>query len=108
MRLASQREKMKLGKAVGLPLAILLLPGLLSCSDGRPEATEARAQFQSLYPGVDVTDVQITEDEVVARSFRFRYRKKSSDVEKEIEIQFMKDDSTGRWGPKPAPPSELP
>jgi hypothetical protein len=78
---------MRLGTGVGILLAILLLPALMSCSDGRPEVTEARAQFQSLYPGVDVTNVRITENEVVGRSFAFRYRKKGSDAEKEIAIQ---------------------
>lgn len=80
----------------------------LSCSDGRPDAAEAKRRFQSLYPDVDVVDVRISEDEVVATSFRFSYRKRNSDAVKEIELQFMKDSASGRWEPQPAPPKELP
>jgi len=97
-----------IARTVALLLGMLLLLIPLSCSDGRPEIAEARAQFQALFPDAEVTQIRITEDEVVARSFTFRYRKRNSSVEKEIDIQFMQNSSTRRWEPIPAAPKELP
>jgi hypothetical protein len=86
--------------------SILLL--LAGCSDGRPDFSEAKKQFEQLYPRVQVVSMRISEDEVVARSFRFSYRKPGDKSEKEIEIQFMENPNTKRWSPNPVPPRELP
>ena len=104
----SPNQRTNFARTVALLLGILFLLISLSCSDGRPEIAEARAQFQALFPEAEVTQVRITEDEVVARSFTFRYRKRNSSIEKEIGIQFMQNNSTRRWEPMPAPPKELP
>lgn len=89
-----------------LSVALFLL--LVACSDGRPELSEARIQFEQRYPRVQIISVRISEDEVVARSFEFRYRRPSDQTEKKIEIQFMKNRITQRWEPNPLPPKELP
>lgn len=89
-------------------LGILLIFLLTACSDGRPDIKEAEKQFSQIYPGVQVTSIRITEDEVIARSFKFRYRKPRVMAEKEIEIQFMQKVNTGQWIPSPEPPKELP
>ena len=89
-----------------LGVALFLL--LVACSDGRPELSQAKIQFEQLYPGVQIISVRITEDEVVARSFEFRYRKPNGQTEKKIEIQFMKNQKTGRWEPNPQPLNDLP
>jgi len=88
-----------------LAVAVFLL--LVACSDGRPELSQAKIQFEQLYPGVQIISVRITEDEVVARSFEFRYRKPNDQTDKKIEIQFMKNEKTGRWEPNPQPPNNL-
>ncbi len=89
-------------------LPVLLLLMFSSCSDGRPSVREATERFHKLYPEAEVTGARESEDEAVARSFVFKYRRQGSALEKEIEIQFMRDDNTGRWKPQPAPPPELP
>ena len=88
--------------------AIALLLFLIACADGRPEPTEAKKQFEQLYPGVQVMSIRMTEDEVMARSFEFLYRKPNVQTEKKIGIQFMKNQETQRWEPNPPPPKELP
>jgi len=82
-------------------VALLLL--LLSCSDGRPDVTEAKKQFEQLYPGAQIISIRMTEDEVIARSFEFHYRKTDDQKESEIEIQYMKNPETQRWELKPNP-----
>ncbi|RJQ42292.1 MAG: hypothetical protein C4550_00015 [Nitrospiraceae bacterium] len=89
-------------------LAVALSLLLVACSDGRPELSQAKIQFEQLYPGVQIISVRITEDEVVARSFEFRYRKPNDQTEKKIGIQFMTNQKTGRWEPNPQPPNDLP
>jgi hypothetical protein len=81
---------------------------LVACSDGRPGLSQAKIQFEQLYPGVQIISVRITEDEVVAISFEFRYHKPNDQADKKIEIQFMKNENTRRWEPNPQPPNELP
>ncbi len=81
---------------------------VFGCSDNRPYEPEAKARFEQLYPGVVVTSVRISEDEVIARSFKFVYKKPGETTEKEIEIQFMQTPSTKQWDPRPEPPKELP
>lgn len=87
---------------------VLLIFLAAACSDGRPGIKEAEKQFNQMYPGAQVTSIRIMEDEVVARSFKFRYRKPGLMAEKEIEIQFMKKPTTQQWVPSPEPPKELP
>jgi hypothetical protein len=77
-------------------LTVVLFLLLVTCSDGRPELSQAKIQFKQLYAGVQIISVRITEDEVVARSFEFRYRKPNDQTDKKIEIQFMKTEKTGR------------
>lgn len=55
-----------------------------------------------------VMGVYQSEEEVVASSFRFRFKKSAAEPEREIEIQFMEDPNTKEWVPNPAPPKELP
>jgi hypothetical protein len=85
----------------------LILAALGGCSDGRPDMEEARRQFESIYPDAEVVKMQTTDNEVVARSFQFSYRIKTTGREGQITVQFMK---TGKetWTPKPAPPKFLP
>ena len=52
--------------------------------------------------------MRITEDEVTARSINFRYRRGASNLEGEIEIQFMEAEDKKEWIPRPAPPKWLP
>jgi hypothetical protein len=88
-------------------ILLIVLAVVAGCSDGRPEPDEARAWFQSRYPGVRLSAMRTTEDEVVARSYEFRYRVPGRPGERTIEIQFM-EDSTGRWRDRPAAPARLP
>ena len=87
--------------------SIPLLTAVAGCSDGRPEPDEARAWFQSRHPGVRLSGMRTSENEVVARSYEFRYRVPGQPGERSIEIQFM-EDSTGRWSGQPAAPARLP
>jgi len=86
---------------------LILATVLAGCADGRPGPTEARAWFEARYPGVRLTGVRNTEDEVVARSYEFRYRAPGEAAERSVEVQFM-EDGTGRWTDRPAAPSRLP
>jgi len=87
-----------------LPVAGSLL--VLGCADGRPEEEEAKAWFENHYRGAKVSDVRITEDETIARSFRFEYRSAAGRGGR-LEVQFMQD-SSGTWRPRPAAPAALP
>lgn len=90
-------------------IAILTLGlSLAGCGDGRPDGEEARRQFERLYPQAEVIDVRITEDEVVARSIKFRYRHRATKREGEIKIQFMESEDKEGWIPNPEPPAKLP
>ncbi len=86
---------------------LIALFAIAGCSDGRPDAEEARRQFETIYPEAQVIGTKITEDEVVARSYLFSYRYKATGQEGKIGIQFMKTDG-GDWAPRPAPPKSLP
>ncbi len=87
---------------------LILIMGLCGCRDGRPSQEEARDYFEGLYPDVELIDIHLSEDEVVARSYKFRYREKTSNQEREIEIQFMEDEGEAGWLPRPQPPRLLP
>jgi hypothetical protein len=89
-------------------LTLFLLLFGVACSDGRPSIEDARQQFRQRYPKTQLVSVTISEDEVVARSFRFRYRRNPDAKEREIEIQFMKNPETKGWVPSPEPPTDLP
>jgi hypothetical protein len=78
-----------------------------SCSDHRPEAAEAKAEFLRLYPAAEVVSIRISEDEVVARTFVITYRHPGSSQTKTLELQYVKNDE-GVYDLSPAPPSELP
>ena len=86
---------------------LIIVMSLSGCGDGRPELEEVGLQFEKLYPNVELVDIQIMEDEVVARSFRFHYRDKVSNQEGEIEIQFMETEDEKGWKPQPAAPKSL-
>ena len=89
-----------------LSIAVCLL--LVSCSDNRVGLSQAKLQFEQLYPDIQIISVRISEDEVVARSFEFRYRTLNDKRDKTIAIQFMNNEKTGRWEPNPQPPNVLP
>jgi hypothetical protein len=89
-------------------IAILILViSLCGCSDERPELEEARRYFEILYPETKVVDIRIVEDEVIARSFKFRYRHTATNQEGEMEIQFMEAETKEEWIPRPTPPKTL-
>jgi hypothetical protein len=81
---------------------------LTACGDKRPDESEAKRHFATLYPEAKIIAVKMTEDEVVARSYEFRYSKGSINKEGMIEIQFMETGPHGAWGPIPVPPASLP
>lgn len=88
--------------------ALILLASLVSCSEfSKPNADEAKTNFQKRYPEAEVVDMRMSEDEVVARSFEFTYRKMGSQETKRIDIQFMSAES-GSFEMRPNPPKELP
>jgi hypothetical protein len=80
---------------------------LASCSDRRPEVTEAKADFSRLYPAAEIVSVRVSEDEVIARSFAITYRHPGQSETRTLEIQYVKNDQ-GVYKLAPAPPSELP
>jgi hypothetical protein len=91
-------------KRWALLFALFALMHLSSgCSDGRPSEAAVKTDMERRYPGTEVLSVSTQMDEVVARSFRLKYRKAGDRNTKEIEIQFMKDESTKKWIPSPAP-----
>jgi hypothetical protein len=67
---------------------------LFACSDSRPGLEEAEKKFRALYANAEVIGIRVTDDEVVARSFRFRHQKGGEETVKEIEIQFMENSKT--------------
>jgi hypothetical protein len=92
------------------PFILILIGfgGLVSCSGfRRPSIEEAKTNFLQRYPEAGVIDVRISEDEVVARSFEFTYRRTGDHVSKKIDIQFMESD-TGSYEMRPSPPDQLP
>ena len=80
---------------------------LAACSDRRPEAAEATADFTRLYAAAEVVSVRMSENEVVARSFAITYRLTSDSQPKPLELQYMKNDR-GVYELRPPPPSQLP
>jgi hypothetical protein len=102
---ASARTRDRIAVATLIPIC-LLLALLSACGDGRPGVETARADFTKRYPDATILEVGISEDEVVARSFRIRYRKRSDDREGVVEIQYMKN-KAGQWVWQPEPPQEL-
>jgi hypothetical protein len=51
--------------------------------------------------------VRLSEDEAIARSFEFTYRKQGESETKKIEIQYMESDA-GPFEMRPKPPKVLP
>ncbi|CAN5880812.1 hypothetical protein BH11VER1_BH11VER1_31120 [soil metagenome] len=89
-------------------LLSIALFGLAACSEhGRPGIEQAKIDFQKLYPEVEIMEVRNSENEVIAKSFEFTYRKKGKSERKKIEIQYMEGDA-GPYKIAPAPPKELP
>jgi hypothetical protein len=70
-----------------------------ACSDLRPSEAKARSLLQRICPALVVVSIRISEDEVIARSFRVEYRDALHKI-REIELQFLQED--GEW--KPSPP----
>jgi hypothetical protein len=87
-------------------LSFVAITLVLGCDDGRPEVDEAKAWFENRYPEASISDVRISEDEVVARSFRFQYRSREG-RDGEVEVQFMQDTAEA-WVPTPPVPAQLP
>jgi hypothetical protein len=83
------------------------LLALVSCSDHRPNAAEAKADFLRLYPNAEVLSIRVTEDEVVACSFEITYRHRDNPQKKTLAVQYLKSNQ-GVYKIDPAPPSELP
>lgn len=87
---------------------LFVLFSLTACSGpSRPEIEQANIDFQKLYPEAEIIQTRITEDEVIARSFEFTYRKRGETEIKKIEIQYLDDDS-GPYKIAPKHPKELP
>jgi hypothetical protein len=78
-----------------------------SCSDHRPEAAEANADFLRLYPNAEVLSIRVTEDEVVACSFEVTYQHRDNPQQKTLAVQYLKNNQ-GVYKIDPASPSELP
>src|SRR5688572_6424742 len=66
-------------RIAGVATASLL--SLISCSDGRPGVREVRGELVAKCPSIEIESVSITEDEVVARSFKFTYRERDGSTE---------------------------
>jgi hypothetical protein len=92
---------------VGVGLLLLYVWRAWKKKNDRPTLEDAESLFRSNYPDVKILNLKITEDEIYARNFLFRYMKPDSDAGKSIEIQFMRQRDTGRWIPVPAIPAEL-
>jgi hypothetical protein len=89
-------------------LALLIFAAVvLGCSGGRPEEEQARTQFSARYPEAEIVSVRMTEDEVVARSFTFEYRKRGRPDVRTIALQWV-EAGRGRYEPSPAFPESLP
>lgn len=95
--------------AVGIGLALLVFSLFRAWKrrDTRPTLEDARDLFKELYPGVEIKNLKITEDEIYARNFLFQYWKPGAASGKSIEIQFMKEKGASRWIPTPSAPAEL-
>jgi hypothetical protein len=89
-----------------LLLGVAMLAACAGATDGRPGEDDARGWFEGRYPGTALSEVRISEDEVVARSFRFSYRPAAASRDTTLEVQFMEVD--GRWQPRPDAPAALP
>ena len=94
-----------------LKIQTIILAGLVvfsaGCTDNRPDEQQAQEIFSRLYPEATVVNVRNTEDEVVACSYEFSYRKGATGIVKKISIQFMEADD-GIWKPRPPAPKTLP
>ena len=91
------------------PRLVFLLFSLLAAAcapDRRPDEESAKQVFARLYPQADVDSVWITEDEVVARSFKFSYRLPGHPSANTVKIQFM-EGPNGSWVPAPPAPDSL-
>ncbi len=91
---------------IGLLIASLAF-ALVGCSDRRPKASVAQAEFARLYPRAEVVSVRISMDEVVARSFEFTYRRPGEPQTKTLEIQYVKN-NRGDFEISPPAPADLP
>jgi hypothetical protein len=80
---------------------------LVGCADGRPYPADVAKEFETGYPGLKVIAVEITEDEVAARSFRVTYRFRENLPTHDLEIQYMPGPG-GVWGANPVETSQLP
>ena len=105
--MSRNRKIFYIAAGFGLGLAILYLFRAWRNRDTRPSLEEAEALFKDIHPDVRVLNLKITEDEIYARNFLFRYLKPDGDSGKSIEVQFMKDKDSGRWIPSPPIPAEL-
>ena len=99
------RQKLMLRNFTPVLLLALAL-GAAGCRARRPEIIDAKAEFLRRYPTAEILDVRVSEDEVVARSFRVTYRLRH-EATKILELQYMKSEN-GVYVLRPDPPSELP
>jgi hypothetical protein len=96
---AMHRGTARVVRIAGVVTASIL--SLISCSDGRPGVREVRGELAAKCPSIEIESVSITEDEVVARSFKFTYRERDGSTEpRTTSVQYMEVD--GVW--QPAPP----
>lgn len=100
------KGKMRTRSILAFVISIVAF-ALASCSDGRPEAADAKAEFARLYPSAKLVRIRMSEDEVVARSFAITYSLARNSPTKTIELQYMKNER-GVYELNPAPPSRLP
>ena len=92
--------------AARLLLLLFALPVAACARDRRPDEQGAKQVFARLYPQAEIDSVWISEDEVVARSFKFTYRLRGQPSAKSIWIQFM-EGPDGSWVPTPPAPDSL-
>jgi hypothetical protein len=65
-----------------------------------------QVRFSEALPETEILETRISEDEVVARSFEFTYRKKGKIEAKKIAIQYIESDS-GPYKIAPVPPKDF-
>jgi hypothetical protein len=72
-----------------------------------PRSRRGKSGFHGLYLAVEVVNIRMSENEVVARSFVITYRLTRDSQPKALEFNYMKNDQ-GVYELRPAPPSQLP
>ena len=69
--------------------------GLFTFSNRPPDAAQAKQDFLAVYPGSHVQSVELEEHEVVAISYRIRYRPFAGNKEQEVVWQYLDKEGEG-------------